>query len=109
MPLTKSAKKKLKQDEKREILNDTLKRSVKKGIHRYKRNPSPKLLSALYSLFDTAAKRKVFHVNKAARLKSRLTKYIDKKISPVTPNTGIKRAKKSKRPAPLPKQPKQSV
>jgi len=79
MPITRSAKKKLRQDKKRERNNLSIKRKVKKTINAFKRNPSEDLLKKVYSLLDSAKKKKIFHINKTARLKSKLTKLFDSK------------------------------
>lgn len=43
-----------------------------------------KLLPALYSILDKMAKRNIFHPNKAARLKARLMRVAQQKISSAT-------------------------
>ncbi len=72
MPVTKSAIKKLRQDVKREILNDSLRRKVKDIVKNAKKGE--KTLSEAFSVIDKAAKKRLIHLNKAARLKSSLSK-----------------------------------
>jgi len=80
MPIIKSAKKKLRQDKKRSKRNflsikaykETL-RTIKKGGKDIKG-----LISRFYSQIDKAAKNNVIHKNKARRLKSEVSKLINK-------------------------------
>ncbi|MEN9327566.1 MAG: hypothetical protein RI947_374 [Candidatus Parcubacteria bacterium] len=77
MPNIKSAKKKMRQDVKRETANTTYRKSVKqsvKNLSKIKTGKSKEELSKAYSVIDKAVKRKVLHKNKAARLKSRISK-----------------------------------
>ena len=66
MPVTKSARKKLRKDKKRELRNKKLKNLLKKSIKEAKRET--------ISLADKAAKKNIIHKNKAARIKSSLAK-----------------------------------
>ena len=52
MPIIKSAKKKLKQDRKREGQNLLVKKELKKIIKEFKKNPTSPVLSKLYSTID---------------------------------------------------------
>ena len=79
MPIIKSAKKKLRQDKKRTKQNLLVKRSVKETVLAFKRKPTLASLAKLVSSLDTAVKKKIFHPNKAARLKSRLSKLLKPK------------------------------
>lgn len=97
MPITISALKKLRQDKKRSNDNLLIKKQVKKVISEFKRNPTPSLFKKLVSFLDKAAKKRIFHANKASRLKSRLSKLLKNKNK--TPSL-------SKPPAPQKKSPK---
>ena len=89
MASTKSAKKRIRQAKKRTLINDRyregikkLKKQIRKAIE--KKEPVKKikeLLKEFYSIVDKAAKRHVIHKNKAARLKSRITKSVEKTLS----------------------------
>ena len=79
MPVTRSAKKKLKQDVRRQKYNDIVKRSTFSSIKKFRKTPSQKLLNKTYSLLDRAMKKNIFHKNKVARLKSGLAKLIKQK------------------------------
>lgn len=74
MPVTKQAKKKLRKDRKREKENLKLKNHYKKTVKRTEKNVTPKSLSQASKVIDKAAKKGLIHKNKAARLKSRLSR-----------------------------------
>lgn len=76
MPIIKSAIKKLRQAEKRAARNRTVKSGFKKVLDIFKKTPTNKNLSAVFSGLDKLAKTKVIHKNKASRLKSRLSKKV---------------------------------
>jgi len=74
MPVTKSAKKALKQQIRRSKENKRIHRAYKLAIKKFKKEPTNKNLSWAYSKIDRAAKKNVIHKNKAARLKAQLSK-----------------------------------
>ncbi len=81
MPITKTAKKRLKQNEKRRILNLGYKRrmkaivkEIKELVAGNKKEEAKGLLSKAYKIIDKAAKRGIIKDNTAGRKKSRLTK-----------------------------------
>ncbi len=82
MPLTKSAKKALKTDQRRKIENDATRAKVKSAVkgariairEEKEDKEIQEAISKAYTELDTAAKKHVIHKNKAARLKSRLVK-----------------------------------
>tara|TARA_Y100000310_G_C19985364_1_gene491673 strand:+ start:87 stop:353 length:267 start_codon:yes stop_codon:yes gene_type:complete len=85
MPITKSAKKALRQNVRGKIRNlkrkNTLKDLVKqtrKLADAQKQQEAVQLLPKLYKAIDKAAKRGIIKKNTAARKKSRLTKLIQK-------------------------------
>lgn len=80
MPLTKSAIKALKQDKRRAISNKRLRSKAKTAMDTVKKTPSQETLAQAFSALDRAAKTHVFHKNKAARLKSALSKLLIKKV-----------------------------
>lgn len=79
MPLLKSAKKKLRQDKKRTLKNKKVRELYKEMLKKAKANPTKENLAAAFSSIDKAAKEHLIHDNKAARLKSSLTKGTDGK------------------------------
>lgn len=76
MPQIKSAIKKMRQSEKKAEANRNVKNKLKDKVDAYKKKPTEKGYQEVTSLLDKAAKTNVLHKNKAARLKSRLAKYI---------------------------------
>jgi len=74
MPVIKSAAKKLRQTIVKTERNRSRRRALKEMVDAYKKSPSVKSLSAAFSKIDKVAKTGVIHKNKAARLKSRLSK-----------------------------------
>jgi len=85
MPITKAAKKALRQNEKRrkrnrkkrDKLNATIK-EIEKLIEEGKLKEAKKLLPETYKALDKAAKSELIKKNTADRKKSRLTKQINK-------------------------------
>lgn len=78
MPVIKSAKKKLRQDRKREKQNNKLRNSLKELLKKVKKNPSNESVRTAVSLADKAVKHNIIHKNKAARIKSSLSKLFRK-------------------------------
>lgn len=74
MPLIKSAIKKMRKDRLRTARNRKREDTLKSLIKKVRRDKSPENLTAVFSALDKAAKVKLIHPNKAARLKSRLSK-----------------------------------
>ena len=85
MPITKSAKKALRQSQKRRARNIQRKRKIKDLIKEVrnlvsqkKMEEAKKLLPQLYKAIDKAAKTGVIKKNTASRKKSRVTKLVNK-------------------------------
>lgn len=76
MPLIKSAKKKLRKDRTRTEHNKQLKDVLKGLIKNARRTPSAENLTKVFSNLDKATKTNLIHINKASRLKSRLSKLL---------------------------------
>jgi len=74
MPITKSAKKKVRVDEKRTQVNYRVRRTYKAAVKEAIEKKDEASLTNAYSKLDMAAKRNVIHRNKANRLKSQLAK-----------------------------------
>lgn len=74
MPIIKSAKKKMRKDKVRTKHNEEIRNKLKGLVKNARRTPNPKVLQELHSALDKAVKIKLIHANKAARLKSRLSK-----------------------------------
>lgn len=89
MPVTQSAKKRLRQDQKRRQRNLAVKRRMReqlKAIRRLvaeqKTAKAQELLPGAYKVLDKAAKERVIKKNTASRKKSRLAKLIAKPSRP---------------------------
>ena len=85
MPITKSAKKALRQNIRRRLKNLKRKAELKAVIKQYKKliaaaekEKAKEYLSQVYKKLDKAAKVNLIKKNKAARLKSRLSKFLFK-------------------------------
>ena len=84
MPIIKSAKKALRVSKRRKLENDLVRAKIKSAVKGAKLSISAKKedanekIQTLYKELDLAAKKNVIHKNKAARLKSRITKAANK-------------------------------
>lgn len=76
MPVTKQAIKKVRQDRRKTIINLRVKKTLKKAVAAFYKNPTAATLKTVYRLADRAAKTNIIHKNKAARLKSRLSNLV---------------------------------
>jgi small subunit ribosomal protein S20 len=74
MPVIKSAKKKLRQDIKREKINDLLRKTFKAAIKEAQKSKTAEKIRKAVVLVDKAVKKNLIHKNKAARIKSSLSK-----------------------------------
>ncbi len=74
MPIIKSAIKKVRKDKTRTARNKKRALDLKSLIKKVRNSKTDKTLQAVFSALDKAAKVKLIHPNKAARLKSRLSK-----------------------------------
>ncbi len=79
MPVTKSAKRALRGSQKKESINKLIASRLDFAIRQAQKNKTiAKILTAV-SLTDRAAKKGVIHKNKAARVKSQLSKLMPAK------------------------------
>lgn len=81
MPVTKSAAKALRNQRRKRKYNLRVKKKAKEAIKAFEDNPTKDKLNKAFSAIDKAAKRNIFHRNKVARLKSKLSKRLRKKKS----------------------------
>lgn len=89
MPITKSAKKALRQNARRRNRNLVYKKDLKDLIKKVrslvsenKIEEAKKLLPQIYKRLDKAAKARVIKKNTASRKKGRITRLINKKLNP---------------------------
>jgi len=83
MPVTKQAIKKVRQDKRKAAVNLKLRNAYKKAVNEFKKSQTAANLTKAFKALDRAAKVNVIHRNKAARLKSRLSKRIQGKVTTV--------------------------
>ena len=97
MPVIKSAIKKLRKDRKREKVNDAQRAALESAIRKARKSPSK--INAAFSAIDRAVKKNIIHKNKAARIKSSLSKLSkpqrSREASPTSRNTPKKLVAKS--------------
>jgi len=77
-----SAKKRIRQSEKRRVHNKFYAKSARNAIKKLRetseKDAAQELLPKVASLIDKLAKRNIIHKNKAANLKSKLTRKVNK-------------------------------
>ena len=78
----KSAKKRIRQDERKRLHNRYYKKSTRTAIRKLRdledRSEAEKQLPKLFSMIDRLAKRNLWHENKASNLKSGLALHVNK-------------------------------
>jgi len=79
MPVTKTAKRALRSSKKKAIVNKKILIGIESAIKKAKKTKIEKNIRKAISLVDRAKKKKVIHKNKAARIKSTLTKLLPQK------------------------------
>ena len=79
MPVTYTAKRALRTSSRKALVNKTIINQLEVAIRQAKRTKTGVSLKKAVSLVDRAAKKKVIHKNKAARIKSTLSKLKKKK------------------------------
>lgn len=78
MPVTKTAKRALRSSKRKGLVNTKILKSLEIAIRVAKKQKSAAKIIAAVKLTDKAAKNKVVHKNKAARIKSALSKLLPK-------------------------------
>lgn len=91
MPVTKGAKRALRRDRRRAVINQKTREAYKEAVRTVRKDPTEENLRLAHSQIDRAAKKKVIHKNKAARLKSRLARFLAKQVT-----TTVKKIAKKK-------------
>ena len=81
MPVTKTAKRALRSSKKKEIVNKLIVSELEVALRQAKKTKSTQKILKAVSLTDRAAKKNVIHKNRAARLKSQLSKLSSKPVS----------------------------
>ena len=86
----------MRQDAKRTAHNKEIKDNIRALIKNMRRKPDLKTSGELASILDKAVKIKLIHKNKAARLKSRLSKLLISTPKPAQSEPKIKRPSATK-------------
>lgn len=81
MPVTATAKRALRGSRNKESINKVIVSGLEVAVRRAQKSKLLKDVSVATSLIDRAAKKKVIHKNKAARLKSQISKFLVKSAS----------------------------
>jgi small subunit ribosomal protein S20 len=103
MPVIKSAKKKLRKDKKVTLQNNELRKALKAALKEATKKPTDANLKKAFQVIDKATKKNIHHKNKAARLKSKLSRPSVKKVKteeikkPITKTLKTKKASKKKK------------
>lgn len=79
MPQTTGAIRKLRADKRKSAINVKIKSALREAVLVMRKKPSDKNLRSVFVFADRAVKKSVIHKNKASRLKSRLSKLVNKK------------------------------
>ncbi|HUC94421.1 MAG TPA: 30S ribosomal protein S20 [Candidatus Saccharimonadales bacterium] len=82
MPVTTTAKRALRGSKNKESINRVILGKLEVAIRIAKKNRTVEKVIAATSLADRAAKKRVIHKNKAARIKSQLSKLLVKTVKP---------------------------
>ena len=84
MPVTKTAKRALRSSDKKLAVNKLIIQKLEISLKEAKRKKVPESIRKAVSQIDRAAKKRVIHKNKAARLKNGLSKLLPttKKVQP---------------------------
>jgi small subunit ribosomal protein S20 len=78
MPVTKTAKRALRSSKRKEEVNKQIRANLEVAIRLAKKGKTRKRVTTAISLADRAAKKHLIHKNKAARIKSTLSKLLPK-------------------------------
>jgi len=85
LPTHKSVEKRVRTNEKANIRNTAIKSRIKTLVKKTEASSDEASLKEVVSSLDKAARKGVIHPNKASRIKSRLTRLVQKKkATPVT-------------------------
>jgi small subunit ribosomal protein S20 len=82
MPVTTTAKRALRGSKNKESINKIILGKLEVATRVAKKSKTAEKITAAISLADRAAKKRVIHKNKAARIKSQLSKLLTKATKP---------------------------
>ena len=78
MPITKTAKRALRSSKRKAVVNQRIRTNLEASIRVAKKKKGTKNILAAISHVDRAAKKNIIHKNKAAHIKSTLSKLLPK-------------------------------
>lgn len=78
MPITKGALRKQRSDKRKAVINSRTRSALKEAVAGMRKKPTVTNLKKAFKSLDLAAKSKIVHKNKAARIKSRLSTLVKK-------------------------------
>src|ERR1035437_7533665 len=93
MPVLKHAKKKMRQDKVRAIQNKRIRVVYREMLKIAKQTPTLESVGQAFSSLDRAVKQHIIHKNKAARLKSSLSKLLPKGETKLVKKPVVKKVK----------------
>ncbi len=99
MPVIKSAIKKQRKDKVRTVRNNSFRSELDRALKLAKKTKTPKSISAAESIVDRAVKNNIIHKNRAARIKSSLSK-LAKPQTKTSGTTAKAETKKTTKPTP---------
>ena len=76
MPVTKTAKRAIRSSKKKEVVNQQIRANLEAAIRVARKKKGVKNILTAISLADRTAKKNIIHKNKAARIKSSLSKLL---------------------------------
>ena len=79
MPILKNAKKALRSSQRKAVVNNKVRSKLKTMVDGFKKSPTVVALSSAFSAIDKAKKKNLIEPNKAARVKSQLSKLVTTK------------------------------
>jgi ribosomal protein S20 len=79
MPILKNAKKALRSSQRKAVINNRVRSKLKTMVDGFKKSPTVATLGLAFSAIDKAKKRHLMEPNKAARVKSQLSKLVPTK------------------------------
>ncbi|MFZ1721644.1 MAG: 30S ribosomal protein S20 [Microgenomates group bacterium] len=78
MPILKNAKKALRASKRKTEVNSAVKAKMRSSVRKMQSSPAVEMLKDSFSNIDRAVKQNIIHRNKAARMKSSLSKLVTK-------------------------------
>lgn len=94
MPVTKTAKRALRGSQKKESINKLILSRLEVAIRSARKSKTREKVIKAISLADKASKKKTIHKNKAARIKSQLSKLLPKVVKAVSKPKAVKKTSK---------------